>query len=152
MIVLGCVSESMLSQEIEFTPIDVCTKAIVALSKNTILDNKIYHLYNHNFATIQDIVQLLNSFNYDIQIVSDEAFEQRIIQFSQGENAKALLGIINDLDYSNNSSISINYNFTVKISSEYTQKYLHLLKCDWNITNKAYIKKLIAYMKKVNFI
>lgn len=152
MIILGCVSESMLNQEIEFTPIDVCTKAIVALSKNTILDNKIYHLYNHNFATIQDIVQVLNSFNYNIQIVSDEEFEKRIIQFSQGENAKALLGIINDLDYNNNSSISINYNFTVKICSDYTQKYLHLLKCDWNISNKAYIKKLVAYMKKVNFI
>ena len=48
------------------------------------------------------------------------------------------------------SSTSLTYN--IKISSEYTQKYLHLLKCDWNITNKSYIKKLVAYMKKVNFI
>jgi len=152
MLTLRSVSESMLDQEIEFTPIDVCTKNIVALAKNSILDNRIYHLYNHHFATIRDIVQVLNSFDYKIDIVSDEEFEKRIIEVSEGENSKALLGIINDIDYKNNSSISINYNFTVKISSEYTQKYLHLLKCDWNITNKAYIKKIIAYMKKVNFI
>ena len=76
----------------------------------------------------------------------------KILEFSKSEKAKDLLGIINDLDYKNNSSISINYNFTVKISSEYTQKYLHLLKCDWNLTNTAYIKKLIKYMKDVNFI
>ena len=152
MITLGCVSNSMLNQEIEFTPIDVCTKAIVALAKNNIADNKIYHLYNHNFAKIDDIVQVLNNLGYKIEIVTDNDFQNKILEFSKSEKAKDLLGIINDLDYKNNSSISINYNFTVKISSEYTQKYLHLLKCDWNLTNTAYIKKLIKYMKDVNFI
>lgn len=152
MITLGIVSDTMLNQQIEFTPIDVCTKSIVALAKNNIMDNKIYHLFNHNFVAIRDIIQVLNNFGYNIDIVSEEEFQNRIINFSKSDKSKLLLGIINDLDYKNNSAISINYNFTVKILSNYTQKYLHLLKCDWNITNKSYIKKIITYMKDVNFI
>ena len=152
MITLGSVSDTMLDQQIEFTPIDVCTKSIVALAKNNIMDNKIYHLFNHNFVSINDIIQVLNNFGYSIDIVSEEEFQNRIINFSKSDKSKLLLGIINDLDYKNNSAISINYNFTVKILSNYTQKYLHLLKCDWNITNKSYIKKIITYMKDVNFI
>ena len=149
---LGEISESMLEQEIEFTPIDICSKAIVNLAKNSITDNKIYHLYNHNFIKIKDIIQILNSLDFDIKIVSDEEFKNRILELSKGKNSKALLGIINDFDYSNKEKISINYNFSVKIVSDYTQKYLHLLKSDWNETSKSYIRKLIVYMKKVNFI
>lgn len=151
-VMLACVSEDMLNQEIEFTPIDVCTKNIVALAKNSIFDGRIYHLYNHHLATIADIIQVLNSFGLKIDIVSNDEFQNRIIELSKSEKAKSLLGIINDIDYKDNSALSINYNFTVKINSDYTQKYLHLLKCDWNITNKSYIRKIIAYMRDVNFI
>ena len=149
---LGEISETMLNQEIEFTPIDICSKAIVCLAKNSITDNKIYHLFNHNFIEIKDIVQILNSLEFDIKIVSDEDFRNKILTLSKGKNSKALLGIINDFDYSNKEKISINYNYSVKIVSDYTQKYLHLLKCDWNETSKSYIRKLLLYMKKVNFI
>lgn len=152
MVTLGAVADTMLDQGIEFTPIDICAKNIVALAKNSITDNKIYHLYNHNFIQIGDIVQVLNTLGFDIKIVSSEEFQNRILELSKGENSKALLGIINDFDYSNKDNISINYNFSVDIKSDYTKKYLHLLKSDWNETSKNYIRKLILYMRKVKFI
>ena len=151
MVILSCVSEDMLSQKIEFTPVDVCTKSIVSLAKNSIADNKIFHLYNHNFIEIKDIIECLNEFNKKIDIVSEKEFNEKIIEISKGKNAKYLLGIINDLD-SKGAIISVNYNFSVNIKSEYTQKYLHLLKNDWNKTDTQYIKKLIKYMIQVNFI
>lgn len=152
MVTLGVVADTMLDQEIEFTPIDICARNIVALAKNSITDNKIYHLFNDDFIKIKDIVEVLNTLDFNIKIVSSEDFKNRILELSKGENSKALLGIINDFDYSNKDNISINYNFSVSITSNYTQKYLHLLKCDWNKTSKNYIRKLILYMKKVNFI
>ena len=152
MVTLGYIADTMLDQEIEFTPIDICSRNIVALAKNSITDNKIYHLFNHNFIKIKDIVQVLNSLDFNIEIVSSKIFKNKILELSKSENSKALLGIINDFDYSNKENISINYNFSVSITSEYTKKYLHLLKCDWNETSKNYIRKLILYMKKVKFI
>ena len=89
---------------------------------------------------------------YSIKIISSDAFKNKMIEMSKGENSKALLGIINDFDYADKDKISINYNFSVAIKSDYTKKYLHLLKSDWNETSKNYIRKLILYMKKVNFI
>ena len=152
MVSLGKIANTMLDQEIEFTPIDICAKNIIALAKNSITDNRIYHLYNHNFIKIRDIVDILNTLDFNIKIVSDEEFKNRILELSKDNNSKALLGIVNDFDYSNKDNISINYNFSVDITSNYTQKYLHLLKCDWNKTSKNYIRKLILYMKKVRFI
>ena len=142
-------SESMLDQEIEFTPIDICARNIVALAKNSIADNRIYHLYNHNFIKIKTFFDILDSVDNIVKTVPDSDFKNKIIEISKSDTSKDLLGIINDLESDN---ILINYNFTVHITSEYTQKYLHLLKCDWNETSSAYIKKLVIYMKKVNFI
>lgn len=152
MVTLGAISNTMLEQEIEFTPIDICARDIVNLAKNYITDNKIYHLFNHNFIKIKDVIEVLNSLDYDIQVVSDEEFKDKILEISKSDNSKTLLGIINDFDYSQKNNISLNYNYSVAITSEYTQKYLHLLKCDWNETSKNYIRKLLLYMKKVNFI
>lgn len=152
MVTLSCVSEKMLNQKIEFTPVDVCTKAIVSLAKENIADNKVFHLYNHNFINISDVIEILNSFGSNIKIVSENEFKNRIIEISKSKDSKFLLGIINDLDNSEKATSTINYNFSVNIKSEYTQKYLKLLKCEWNETNKNYIRKLINYMKKVNFI
>lgn len=152
LVTLACVSENMLTQKIEFTPVDVCTKAIVNLAKNNIANNRIFHLYNHNFIEIKDVIEILNIVGNNIETVSEEEFKNRIIEISKSKDAKSLLGIINDLDNSENAKSTINYNFSVNIKSEYTQKYLQLLKCEWNETNKSYIRKLINYMKKVNFI
>ena len=152
MILFGAVADTMLDQEIEFTPIDICCRNIVELAKNNITDNKIFHLYNHNFIKIKDLIDVLNSLGSNIKIISSEEFKNKILELSKSEDSKALLGIINDFDISDKDNISINYNFSVSITSEYTQKYLHLLKSDWNETSKNYIRKLILYMKKVNFI
>ena len=152
MIVLGAVSNEMLKQKIEFTPVDICTKSIVLLAKNNIADNRIFHLYNNNFVEIKNIIEVLKKFNINIEIVSEKEFENKIIETSKGKNAQILFGIINDLNNTKTSDTSINYNFSVNITSEYTRKYLMLLKNDWNKCDKNYIKKIVNYMKEVEFI
>ena len=149
---LSVVTEEMLEQQIEFTPVDVCVKSIVLLAKNDIANNRIFHLYNNNFIKIREVINILNLYGTNIETVSEKAFNERIVELSKGDESNSLLGIINDLDSSENSMVSINYNYSVNVKCDFTQKYLHLLKNDWNDTNIAYIKKLVAYMKKVKFI
>ena len=107
--------------------------------------------YN-NFIKIREVINILNLYGTNIETVSEKAFNERIVELSKGDESNSLLGIINDLDSSENSMVSINYNYSVNVKCDFTQKYLHLLKNDWNDTNIAYIKKLVAYMKKVKFI
>ena len=85
-------------------------------------------------------------------MLSETEFQNKLIEISKGENAEILYGIINDINIPKSSRVAIDYNFSVNIKSDYTQKYLRLLKCDWNVCDKAYLTKIISYMKKVNFI
>ncbi len=152
MIVLGMVSEKMMDQKIEFTPVDLCTRDIVALAKNKIADNKIYHLYNHNFVKIKDIINVLKTFDININVVSNQALQKRVLEISESSNELDLIGIINDIGNTDDNELLLNYSYTVNIRSDYTQKYLHLLKCDWNDNDQKYLKKIIRYMRKVGFI
>lgn len=151
-ILLSSVSETMLDNKIEFTPIDSCVRSIIRLAKNKIADNKIYHLFNHNLTTIKDILDVLKKFDINVNILKPDEFQNKILESSNNKNSSSLNGIINDLNITSESQMSINYNFSVNIKSDYTQKYLRLLKCDWNACDKAYLTKIISYMKKVNFI
>ena len=151
-VALSAISKSMLNHQIEFTPVDTCTKAIIRLAKNKVADNKIYHLYNHNLTTIENIINTLHKFDINIETLNDKEFQEKILNLSSQNNSNALSGIINDLNLNDNSLISINYNFSVNIKSDYTRKYLHLLKCNWNDCDQNYLTKIVSYMRKVNFI
>ncbi len=152
MVVLGCVSKDMLEQKIEFTPVDNCSKVILNLAQTNVADNKVFHLYNHNFIEIKEIVEELNSMGIDIKIVSENDFQNKILEISKGKDAQILFGIINDINNTRNSKISIDYNFSVNIKSEYTQKYLKFLRTEWNKIDKKYIEKIVKYMREVKFI
>ena len=148
---LGAVSEKMVNQEIEFTPVDLCARDIVALSKNKIADNRVFHLFDHHFVTIGDVIEVLKMFGVDVEVLSDRAFKNVVLNESKVSNNLNLLGIINDIGNLDDDMI-LNYNYTVNIKSDFTQKYLHLLKCDWNKIDKKYLKKIVKYMEEVGFI
>ena len=141
----------MVNQEIEFTPVDLCARDIVALSKNKIADNRVFHLFDHHFATIGDVIEVLKMFDVNVEVLSDRAFKNVVLNESKVSNNLNLLGIINDIGNLDDDMI-LNYNYTVNIKSDFTQKYLHLLKCDWNKIDKKYLKKIVKYMEEVGFI
>ena len=148
---MHAISDAMTVQNIEFTPVDLCAKAIVTLAKNTIGDNKIYHIYNHNLVTIFKLLEALKKIKINIDILNSNDFNDYILSLSKNEK-NALKGIINDLVYDENNLLTINYNFTVNIHSEFTKKYLHLLNFDWPIIDEEYLLKILKHMKDVNFI
>ena len=146
------VSNSMLKQNIEFTPVDLCAKAIVLLSKTKLTENRVYHLYNHNLTSIEYVIQMLKSFDIQIDIMNDNDFEKYVLELSKNSKTREILkGIINDISFEN-SSLNLDYGFTVNISSNYTQKYLKLLGFEWPRVDDSYFKKIFTYMKQVKFI
>lgn len=149
---LGAISEDMLEQEIEFTPVDICAKCIVALSRNSICNNRIFNLYNPYLVKVKKLVEMFKNFGINVKILSRGEFNNYLKNISLDDSASSLSAIINDFSYDSNNLLSLNYDFTVNIKSDYTRKYLHLLNCDWPMTDDIYLNKLLNYMKKVNFI
>ena len=152
LIELKHVSNSNLDQNIEFTPVDLCAKAIVLLSKTKSAENKVYHLYDDNLVSIKEIIDVLKSFDYDITPIDDEAFKEYILKVADNsKDSNQLNGIINDITFDNSEEV-LNYNFSVNISSKFTKKYLQLLNFKWPKIDQNYLIKIFKYMKKVKFI
>ena len=153
MILLGKISKEMLSQQIEFSPIDYCAKAIVLLSNTTIGDNKVFHLLNQNLSSISQIVNLSNEENLQIETLDKKDFEDFLLNISRTDpNNIALKGIVNDLQTSSDNSLYVNYDFSVDVKSNITAEYLKLLGFSWPVCDNSYVTKLLKYMEKVNFI
>lgn len=145
---IGAIPKDLLPQQIEFTPIDECTKAIIILAKTKEYDNKIFHLYNHNLVTLKYLVSVLKKLDFDIKILSDENFKETIIKYSKEKNEN-VSALVNDFDTSN---LSLDYNYTVNIKSDFTQKILKQLGFTWKKIDSEYINKIVKYMKDVDFI
>lgn len=149
---LHCVSKEMLDQKIEFTPVDLCAKSIVLLASSKKAENKVYHLYNHNLYTINEVLDVLKKFDVNIDVVSESDFENKILNISKDENAnKSLKAIINDISIGR-SGLALDYGFTVNLKSDYTQNFLSKFNFTWPKNDFIYLVKLIAYMKYVKFI
>ena len=148
---MHAISDAMTLQSIEFTPVDLCAKAIVALAKTSIGNNKIYHIYNHNLITIFKLLEAMKKMGINVDVLKSNDFNDYILRLSKTEK-NALKGIINDLVYDENNLLTINYNFTVNVQSEYSKNYLHLLNFDWPIIDEEYLLKILKHMKDVNFI
>ncbi|MDD6244163.1 MAG: amino acid adenylation domain-containing protein [bacterium] len=149
---LHCVSEKMLDQKIEFTPVDLCAKAIVLLSSSKIAENKVYHLYNDNFYTIREVIDTLKNFDINISIISEKNFEDTILKISKDKSSSnSLKAIINDISL-DNSDLALDYGFTVNILSDYTKNYLKAFNFKWPENSSVYLNKIIAYMKYVKFL
>lgn len=151
-VLLGAVSTDMLEQEVEFTPVDICAKAIVSLGKNSICNNRIFNLYNPNLVKISTLIEEFKNYDINIKILSKKDFNAYIQAISSDKNNTSLSAIINDLSYDSNNLLSLNYDFTVNIESDYTQKFLHLLNSDWPASDKIYLNKLLTHIRNVKFI
>lgn len=152
-ILLRKISEDMLSQHIEFTPIDYCSKAIVMLSKSSAGDNKIYHIYNHNLSSIQQIINMLKELDINFEILDKKNFEDFIINLSKNSSSVSrLTGLVNDFHFNTSNSLEINYNYSVNIKSNYTMNLLSKLGFSWPEITDEYIRKILLYMIQTKFI
>lgn len=147
-VTLDAIPKNLLTQKIEFTPVDECAKAIVLLAKTTELDNKIFHLYNHNLISLKNVVEALNANGFSIKLLDEEAFKARVLNYSKSKN-EAISAIVNDF---NTTNLSLDYNFSVNIKSEFTIKALKSLGFEWKKIDNEYLSIIIKYMKNVDFI
>lgn len=145
---LDAISSNLLDQKIEFTPVDECAEAIVLLAKTTEFDNKIFHLYNHNLVTLKRVVEALKLNGFNIQTLSEDDFRNRILEYSKNMN-DGISAIVNDF---NTTNLSLDYNFSVNIKSDFTQGILKDLGFVWKKPDGKYLSTIIKYMRDVNFI
>ncbi|MCR4435862.1 MAG: amino acid adenylation domain-containing protein [Clostridiales bacterium] len=149
LIQMGAVSEDMLEQEVEFTPVDCCSKAIVKSIMGGVLPGKIFHMFNHHKIKLKDLFRLLESVGIHVEVLGKEQFKEYIEQISRDSSRQEILrGVIQDF----NGEKELHYAPAVIVQSKDTVEYLKKLDFEWPDIDRAYILKLIEYMKKVGFL
>ena len=145
---LSVVPESLLATELEFTPVDLCSKAIVKIIKRQDCSNRTYHLFNHNFIKMSEFISILKELGYKLTVVNDQHFYKQVQALSANKDDRdVLFGIITDLNQG-----KLCYDSYVKVDSQITVNYLNRLRFNWPTIDVDYIKKVFEHMEAVQFI
>lgn len=145
---LGVIQNKLLEHSIEFTPVDVCSDAIIKIIKSN-PSFTVFHLFNNNLVRLDTLLANLNSLNIYIRPVSDEEFSKTITTFLNSESLRnEISGIITDLD----KNKLLNLINTILPASEFSQSYLKLLGFSWPKIDINYITKYIKYFKDIKYL
>jgi thioester reductase-like protein len=149
LLMIGSISDQMANIEIDMTPVDICSKAIIDIIKRGNV-NCVYHLYSKKFK-VRNLVEVINNLVSDsVKIVENNEFIRVIRALSEDkEKQYSLEGLINEL----NIASGFDYNEDIITSNAKTLEMLETLDIYWPDTyDSLYIEKLIRHMKDVGFL
>lgn len=128
---------NLITQELEFTPVDFCASAIIKLMT---YKNKVFHLLNNNLISIKQLISVLNKYNMNIEFISPKEF----LSFIHNEkNSNYLENFITDLNNSN----TLNYDTKIEINDDLTRTYLKHNGFTWPKITDEYIESFLKKME-----
>lgn len=146
---LGAISGNLTDEKIEFSPVDFCARAVTGILKTSGSDNRIFHIFNHRTIEIKRLINEFEALGIYIRILDQKAMDS-LVKESSGDMTKrqALLGLVVYL----NETGELAHSASINISSDLSQKYLYKLGFEWPEVDKAYLSRLLHYMRKTSYL
>ena len=145
---LGVVQQRFLIHALEFTPVDSAAKAILEIAKHNPKFN-VLHVFNTQLINFPNLIAILNNLGYNIQLVTDEKFSERVKEFLKDENLKnKISGLIPDLNKKKTLSIVAK----TLPDAYFTTLYLKSIGFEWPEIDKEYVEQFLDYFKKIGYI
>ena len=145
---MGVFPDYSLEHEIELTPVDLCADAIVKISEYQ-SPCSVFHLYDTKLLPIKLLIDTLYEEGYKLLPVSDDEMRNIINELLKDDTKNNIIsGIIHDLDKNKN----LVYTSRIRLSCDFTEKYLENIGFSWKPIDKNYLIKYINYFKSVDFI
>ncbi len=147
---MQAVPKYLLSQEIEFTPVDYAAKLVAVLSTKREPRGRTFHIFNHHKMSIGDLIGLFHAMSMNVIALEKNKFNDYVKMISGNASKRELLtGIINDLSVNEDR---LNYQFPIEPDSKITREYIKKYGLEWPEIDSDYIRKIISHMRRVNFI
>ncbi|MBR3255666.1 MAG: amino acid adenylation domain-containing protein [Clostridia bacterium] len=145
---IGYIPDYLLNVTFDFTPVDICSQAIIKIA-NTKIENSTFHIINNNIISMNMLISILKELSYNIQPVSEEKFLE-VFEKIRRDSSKQdiLIGIMQDWIRDK----GFKYNYNVIFNSDFTNKYLSSVGFSWPIIDKLYFSKYIEYLEKIGYI
>lgn len=146
---LKMISSSLLEEEIEFSPVDLCAKAVINIIKTQQSDNRIFHIFNNHTVKIVNLLIILKNLGIKISAKSQEEINQLI---NKGAHDKAIREALPGIIVYLKESGELAHSARINISSEFSSRYLSKTGFEWPIIDEDYIFKILRYMKEACFL
>ena len=95
---IGAVPETVAGLSLEFTPVDLCAKAMLILSQSGGKNPLIFHLYNPYKIAVEEWIKKLPEELHKPEIVSDRRFIEKLRALSLENGQKKLTSIVNEIN------------------------------------------------------
>jgi amino acid adenylation domain-containing protein/thioester reductase-like protein len=150
-IVIGAIPTGILLEEVEFTPVDYCSEAIIELAKIKDINGKIFHLYNHKTIKVVDILEIFNSIGIKITILSNTDFQKHITDMFN-TNDKEKQDVFHFVNTEYNYKRASDKRYKVQIDSLITREYLKRIDFSWPEINSEYLIKIVKYLNNIGYL
>ncbi|SDY59268.1 non-ribosomal peptide synthetase [Thermoactinomyces sp. DSM 45892] len=136
----------MVGQSIEFTPVDICARAIVNIARTKEAANRVFHIFHHRQVPCEKLCNAFHHLGIDVQIPSTEEAEELVREILKSERSEALAGLVAYGQHANTDP-----NTWVQVDSSLTRHYLKQIHFVYPTLDETYLEKVIEHMMKVNF-
>ena len=137
--------KNMLTNCLEFTPIDFCSLAICKLIHNYDTTNMVFHIFNNNLISINNLLDYLETTGLSVSILENDTFTAQIEELLKLNPKETILkGFINNLD----EEKGLFFSSMVEQKNNFTNNYLAELKFNWATIDSQYIEKIIKVLKE----
>lgn len=137
------VPDTFVQHSLEFTPVDLCAKAIIKIVENTNSRNRIFHLLNNNNIVIKTLLDIFEKNYFKINIVPVKEFKSIIDSLLKSTSVTSELnGLISDFDSKGN----LDYEKKINVHSEFSNEYLNKLNFNWPTIDEKYITMFFNYL------
>ena len=140
---LKCIPNYLINGYVEFTPIDSTAKAILKIMQYSNKENRIYHLFNHNYVYINNILKIFKELKINIEVVESEQFKTKIRELLNSPKSDDISLLINDLD----KDLNLNYYSKIKLNSKHSIDLLELYGFKWPQLDQKYINYILNLIK-----
>ncbi|MGG4442796.1 non-ribosomal peptide synthetase [Brevibacillus fortis] len=145
----GIMSSEMLSQPVEFTPVDICAEAIVSIIQ-TETEGKTFHIYNHHYVLGQRLYDAFQASGFSIRVMAAEDLERYIEQTLRGDGGSGSFGV--RMLYAKNEGTTDQQLPRIVQQSTFTIAYLKKLNFEYPEIDLPYLRNLLDYILLVNYV
>ena len=147
-ITIGCIPDYLLNVNLDFTPVDICSQAILKIA-NTNINYSTFHIINNNIVSMNFLLNVFKKQSFKINAVSEDDFTKIFEKIRRTPSKQDLIiGIMQDWIRDK----GFKYNYNVVFNSDFTNKYLESIGFTWPIIDEAYFIKYLNYFKNVGYI
>lgn len=140
---IKCIPDYLKEGYLEFTPIDSAAEAIVKIIEYSDVENRIFHLFNHNHVYVTSLLEIMREKGTDIEILENVEFKKKIKNILNNKKTEILNTLINDLD----KDLNLNYYSKITLNSKHTIQLLEKYGFKWPKINKQYILNILKLIK-----